>query len=149
MFESFASIFSGSFGSLLAYFAGEKTLIPSVREELEDLISLANKSSDSEVKDALYSRSAKVASHYGERRLLDLVLSMVHYTAVVMLCMTVFACIVIVCAAAYAYYHLGAADSIKIVGSCIELFNWSVIILVCEGSFKAIAWILAERSLNK
>lgn len=149
MFESFASIFSGAFGSLLTYFAGKKTLIPSVREELEDLISLANKSTDFEVKDALYSRAAKVASHYGERRMLDLILSMVHCAAVVMLCMTVFASIVIVCAAAYAYYHLGAADSIQIAGFCIELFKMAVILLVCEGSIKAIAWVLAERSLNK
>lgn len=149
MAELFASFFSGAFGSLLTYFAGKKTLIPSAKDELEDLITLANNSTDPEVKDALYSRAAKVASHYGERRLLDLILSMVHCAAVVMLCMTVFACIVVGCAAAYAYYHLGAADSIKIAGFCIELFKWAVILLVCEGSFKAIAWILAERSLNK
>lgn len=122
MFESFASIFSGAFGSLLTYFAGKKTLIPSVREELEDLISLANESTDFWVEDALYSRAAKVASHYGERRLLDLILSMVHCTAVVMLCMTVFACIVVGCAAAYAYYHSGAADSIKIAGFALSFF---------------------------
>lgn len=149
MFEFLASVFSGAFGSLLAFIAGKKTLIPSAKDELEDLITLANNSTDPEVKDALYSRAAKVASHYGERRLLDLILSMVHCAAVVMLCMTVFACIVVGCAAAYAYYHLGAADSIKIAGFCIELFKWAVILLVCEGSFKAIAWILAERSLNK
>lgn len=149
MFDLLASAFSGAFGSLLAYFAGRKTLIPSAREELEDLITLANKATDSEVKKTLYSRATKIASRYGERRLLDLVLSMVHCAAVVMLCMTVFACIVVVCAAAYAYYHLDAADSIKIAGFCIELFKWAIVLLVCEGSFKAIAWILAERSLNK
>lgn len=53
MFEFLASVFSGAFGSLLAFFAGKKTLIPSVKDELEDLITLANNSTDLEVKDAL------------------------------------------------------------------------------------------------
>lgn len=46
MFEFLASIFSGAFGSLLAYFAGKKTLIPSAKDELEDLITLANNSTN-------------------------------------------------------------------------------------------------------
>lgn len=149
MFEFLASIFSGAFGSLLAYFAGKKTLIPSAKDELEDLITLANNSTNQEVKDALYSRAAKVASHFGRRRLLDLVLSMAHYAVVVMLLMTVFAFIVTACAAVYASYHLNAADSIKIAGFCIEYIKWTGILLVGYGLFRAIAWIMAERSLNK
>ncbi len=148
MFEFLASIFSGAFGSLLAYFAGKKTLIPSAKDELEDLITLANNSTNQEVKDALYSRAAKVASHFGRRRLLDLVLSMAHYAVVVMLLMTVFAFIVTACAAVYASYHLNAADSIKIAGFCIEYIKWTGILLVGYGLFRAIAWIMAERSLN-
>lgn len=149
MFEFLASIFSGAFGSLLAYFAGKKTLIPSAKDELEDLITLANNSTNQEVKDALYSRAAKVASHFGRRRLLDLVLSMAHYAVVVMLLMTVFAFIVTACAAVYASYHLNAADSIKIAGFCIEYIKWTGILLVGYGLFRAIAWIMAGRSLNK
>lgn len=149
MAELFASFFSGAFGSLLTYFAGKKTLIPSAREELEDLISLANKATDTEVKDALYLRAAKVASHYGKRCLFDIVLSMVHCAVVVMLCMTGFACAISICAAAYAFYHSGAADSIEIAGSCIEYFLYFGAILVFSGFLKAIAWIGAERSLNK
>lgn len=149
MFEFLASIFSGAFGSLLAYFAGKKTLIPSAKDELEDLITLANNSTNQEVKDALYSRAAKVASHFGRRRLLDLVLSMAHYAVVVMLLMTVFAFIVTACAAVYASYHLNAADSIKIAGFCIECIKWTGILLVGYGLFRVIAWIMAERSLNK
>lgn len=149
MFEFLASVFSGAFGSLLAYFAGKRTLIPSANDELEDLITLANNSTDPEVRDALYSRAAKVASRYGERRLLDLVLSMVHYAVVVMLLMTIFAFIVTTCAAVYASYHLNAADSIKIAGSCVKYLTWTGFILVGYGLFKAIAWIAAERSLNK
>lgn len=149
MFEFLASIFSGAFGSLLAYFAGKKTLIPSAKDELEDLITLANNSTNQEVKDALYSRAAKVASHFGRRRLLDLVLSMAHYAVVVMLLMTVFAFIVTACAAVYASYHLNAADSIKIAGFCIEYIKWTGILLVGYGLFRVIAWIMAERSLNK
>lgn len=149
MSELFASAFSGAFGSLLAYFASKKTLIPSAREELEDLITLANKATDIEVKDVLYSRASKVASRYGERRLLDLALSMVHCAVVVMLCMTAFAGIVTICTAAYASYHLVAADSIKIAGSFIEYFLYFGVILIISGLLKAIVWILAERSLNK
>ena len=149
MLEFLASIFSGAFGSLLAYFAGKKTLIPSAKDELEDLITLANNSTDPEVRDALYSRAAKVASHFGRRRLLDLVLSMAHYAVVVMLLMTVFAFIVTACAAVYASYHLNAADSIRIAGSCIEYITWTGILLVSYGLFRAIAWIMAERSLTK
>ncbi len=149
MFEFLASIFSGAFGSLLAYFAGKKTLIPSAKDELEDLITLANNSTNQEVKDALHSRAAKVASHFGRRRLLDLVLSMAHYAVVVMLLMTVFAFIVTACAAVYASYHLNAADSIKIAGFCIEYIKWTGILLVGYGLFRVIAWIMAERSLNK
>lgn len=149
MFEFLASVFSGAFGSLLAYFAGKRTLIPSANDELEDLITLANNSTDPEVRDALYSRAAKVASRFGERRLLDLMLSMVHYAVVVMLLMTVFAFIVTTCAAVYASYHLNAADSIKIAGSCVKYLTWTGFILVGYGLFKAIAWIAAERSLNK
>ncbi len=149
MFEFLASIYSGAFGSLLAYFAGKKTLIPSAKDELEDLITLANNSTNQEVKDALYSRAAKVASHFGRRRLLDLVLSMAHYAVVVMLLMTVFAFIVTACAAVYASYHLNAADSIKIAGFCIEYIKWTGILLVGYGLFRAIAWIMAERSLNE
>lgn len=148
MFEFLASVFSGAFGSLLAYFAGKRTLIPSANDELEDLITLANNSTDPEVRDALYSRAAKVASRFGERRLLDLMLSMAHYAVVVMLLMTVFAFIVTTCAAVYASYHLKAADSIKIAGSCVEYLTWTGFILVGYGLFKAIAWIVAERSLN-
>lgn len=149
MFEFIASVFSGAFGSLLAFFAGKKTLIPSAKDELEDLITLANNSTDPEVKDALYLRAAKVASNYGKRRLLDLVLSMAHYAVVVMLLMAVFAFIVTVCAAVYASYHLNAADSIAIAGSCIEYFKLTGIVLVSFGLFKAIVWYMAERSLNK
>lgn len=149
MLEFFTSFFSGAFGSLLTYFAGKKISISSASEELEDLITLANKSADLEVKNALYSRAAKVASHYGERRLFDLVLSMVRCAAVVMLCMTAFACIVSICAAAYASYHSGVADSIKIAGSCIEYFLYFGVILIISGLFKVIAWILAEHSLDK
>lgn len=149
MFEFLASVFSGAFGSLLAFFASKKTLIPSVKDELEDLITLANNSTDPEVKDTLYSRAAKVASNYGKRRLLDLVLSMAHCAVVVMLLMTVFAFIVTVCAAVYASYHLNAADSITIAGSCIEYFKLTGIVLVSFGLFKAIVWYMAERSLNK
>lgn len=149
MFEFLASVFSGAFGSLLAFFAGKKTLIPSAKDELEDLITLANNSTDPEVKDALYLRAAKVASNYGKRRLLDLVLSMAHYAVVVMLVMTVFAFIVTTCAAVYASYHLNAADSITIAGSCIEYFKLTGIVLVSFGLFKIIAWHMAERSINK
>lgn len=149
MFEFLASVFSGAFGSLLAYFAGKKTLIPSAKDELEDLITLANNSTDPEVRDALYSRAAKVASRFGERRLLDLMLSMAHYAVVVMLLMTVFAFIVTTCASVYASYHLNAADSIKIAGFCVNYLTWTGFILVGYGLFKAIAWIAAERSLNK
>lgn len=149
MFEFLASVFSGAFGSLLAFFAGKKTLIPSAKDELEDLITLANNSTDPEVKDALYSRAAKVASNYGKRRLLDLVLSMAHYAVVVMLVMTVFAFIVTACAAVYASYHLNAVASIIIASSCVEYLTWTGIILVSYGLFKAFVWIMAERSLNK
>lgn len=131
------------------FFAGKKTLIPSAKDELEDLITLANNSTDPEVKDALYSRAAKVASNYGKRRLLDLVLSMAHYAVVVMLVMTVFAFIVTACAAVYASYHLNAVASIKIASSCVEYLTWTGIILVSYGLFKAFVWIMAERSLNK
>lgn len=149
MFEFLASVFSGAFGSVLAFFAGKKTLIPSAKDELEDLITLANNSTDAEVKDALYLRAAKVASNYGKRRLLDLVLSMAHYAVVVMLVMTVFAFIVTACAAVYASYHLNAADSITIAGSCIEYFKLTGIVLVSFGLFKVIAWHMAERSMSK
>lgn len=152
MFEFLASVFSGAFGSVLAFFAGKKALIPSAKDELEDLITLANNSTDAEVKDALYLRAAKVASNYGKRRLLDLVLSMAHYAVVVMLVMTVFALfafIVTACAAVYASYHLNAADSITIAGSCIEYFKLTGIVLVSFGLFKVIAWHMAERSMSK
>lgn len=149
MFEFLASVFSGAFGSVLAFFAGKKTVIPSAKDELEDLITLANNSTDAEVKDALYLRAAKVASNYGKRRLLDLVLSMAHYAVVVMLVMTVFAFIVTACAAVYASYHLNAADSITIAGSCIEYFKLTGIVLVSFGLFKVIAWHMAERSMSK
>lgn len=149
MFEFLASVFSGAFGSVLAFFAGKKTLIPSAKDELEDLITLANNSTDAEVKDALYLRAAKVASNYGKCRLLDLVLSMAHYAVVVMLVMTVFAFIVTACAAVYASYHLNAADSITIAGSCIEYFKLTGIVLVSFGLFKVIAWHMAERSMSK
>lgn len=149
MFEFLASVFSGAFGSVLAFFAGKKTLIPSAKDELEDLITLANNSTDAEVKDALYLRAAKVSSNYGKRRLLDLVLSMAHYAVVVMLVMTVFAFIVTACAAVYASYHLNAADSITIAGSCIEYFKLTGIVLVSFGLFKVIAWHMAERSMSK
>ncbi len=149
MFEFLASVFSGAFGSVLAFFAGKKTLIPSAKDELEDLITLANNSTDAEVKDSLYLRAAKVASNYGKRRLLDLVLSMAHYAVVVMLVMTVFAFIVTACAAVYASYHLNAADSITIAGSCIEYFKLTGIVLVSFGLFKVIAWHMAERSMSK
>lgn len=149
MFEFLASVFSGAFGSVLAFFAGKKTLIPSAKDELEDLITLANNSTDAEVKDALYLRAAKVASNYGKCCLLDLVLSMAHYAVVVMLVMTVFAFIVTACAAVYASYHLNAADSITIAGSCIEYFKLTGIVLVSFGLFKVIAWHMAERSMSK